>query len=148
MNKLEKQDLKNRTTGLTVGKLKEFLEHYNVPDDALVMIERVQDSYYEGSDISGCGGCLTTEDGIYPPGSKAEGWRVYLKEGYVYKQCEEYNKRVDSGEFLDKKQFPNGHKLTRMSYEELEGMKIQYTPAWSCVKYKEDDDLLFIDLHY
>lgn len=24
----------------------------------------------------------------------------------------------------------------------------QYSPAWCCVKYNDEDDLLFIDLHY
>jgi hypothetical protein len=40
MNKITKEKLKT-WHGLTVGDLKKFIENNNVPDDALVMIERV-----------------------------------------------------------------------------------------------------------
>ena len=97
MKKLSKEEIQNYEHTLTVGKLKEFIEEYNLPDDAKVLIQRVEDKYYES------------------------GWGVHLKAGYdAYKN--------DGGEYVE---------------ESLD----QYHPAWSCVKY-EDDDLLFIDLHY
>jgi hypothetical protein len=30
----------------------------------------------------------------------------------------------------------------------LDEFQGQYTPAWSCVKYRDEDSILFIDLHY
>jgi hypothetical protein len=146
MNTFTKEDLL-KTTHLTVGRLKEFIEKNNVPDDAIVMIERVEDAYYEGFDISGMMGV----DGIYPPGSKAEGWRVYLKEGEMYHNCIEHNRKIDSGEFLDKTEYPDIEEgddvLKKIPVEDLEQFKTQYSPAWSCVDYKEKE-FLFIDLHY
>lgn len=32
---------------LTIGKLKKYLEKYNPPDDALILIERVEDIYFK-----------------------------------------------------------------------------------------------------
>ena len=84
MKKLTKDELKNGLhSHLTVGELRAFLNENNLPDDALVLVQRVEDVYY-----------------------KKHGWSVYEKG--------------DS----------------------------QYTPAWSCVSFKQDKDLLFLDLHY
>lgn len=48
MKTLSKEDLKYLNAGLTVGMLREFLsKHPELPDDGLVMIERVEDVYYE-----------------------------------------------------------------------------------------------------
>ena len=108
--------------------------------------------YYEGVDISGFAGCSTTEDGKYPLGSKTEGWGVYLKEGQDYHYLINHNKKIQSGEYLNKEDYPNIEEdsflLEEFSEEELEESKTQYHPAWCCVKYKDEDDLLFIDLHY
>ena len=90
VKELSKKGLKDYSDYLTVGRLKEFLNEHNLPDDAKVVVERVEDSYYEKG-----------------------GWGVYLKED-----------SLTPG-------FPN-----------------QYTPVWSCVRYKDDKDILFLDLHY
>ena len=143
MNKIKKEALKT-WTGLRVKDLKEFIEKNNVPDDALVMIERVEDKYYEGIDISGVG--------ISPEGSKTNGWGVYLKEGESYYGCLNHNERIRDGFYFNKEEFPNieegSEMLEEYTEEQIEELKNQYHPAWSCVKYKDDDDLLFIDLHY
>lgn len=95
---------------LTVGELKKFLAEHDMSDDAPVLIQRVEDKYYEGLDISGMRG----PNGIIPTGSKASGWKVYPKvQGFVN-----------------------------------DTYQTQYTPAWCCVYYKEDKEILFIDLHY
>ena len=58
MKTLSKEDLKYLNAGFTIGKLREFLaKHPELPDDGLVMIERVEDVYYE-----------------------KHGWKVYLKD--------------------------------------------------------------------
>jgi hypothetical protein len=152
MNKLTKEEIQT-TWGLTVGKLKKFLEDHKIPDTAKVLIQRVEDSYYEGSDISGFTGTLP--DGTFgplPPGSKAEGWGVYLKKG---DQCgwimdmnelmEEEIARREKGEEPEHPDIEDPKKyIAEITDEDMD----QYSPAWCCVFYKDDPDLLFIDLHY
>lgn len=102
---LEKKELFTQN-GLTVGGILDFIARYGIPSDAPVVIQRIEDSYFEGQDISGMRG----PNGILPPGSKSTGWRSYLK---------------------------------------MQNMNpVQYIPAWSCVYYKDDADILFIDIHY
>jgi len=84
---------------LTVGNLKKFLSEHNFPDDAKVVVQRVEDFYYEENNFG-----------------------VYLKEG-------EHTFRDSKGN------------IVRESLE-------QYTPAWCCVKYRDEDNVLFIDMHY
>ena len=56
------EDLSRYEDYLTVGRLKKFLENNpDLPDDALVLTQRVEDVYYEEN-----------------------GWGVVLKEGYPY----------------------------------------------------------------
>ena len=112
MKELTKRELKGFKENyyLTVGQIKEFIEKHNIPDDALVLTQRVEDEYFEGGiDISGMRGA-DSETGIWPEGSRSGEWGVYLKES-------------DQGEQ-------------------------QYSPAWCCVKYRDEEDLLFINLHY
>ena len=100
IKEITKEELINRYQYyLTVSRLKEFLNEHNLPDNAKVVIQRVQDVYYE-----------------------KHNWGVYLKEG-------EHTFKDEEGNIVK---------------ESLE----QYHPAWCCVKYKDEDDVLFIDLHY
>ncbi len=86
--KLTREELNNsHEHSLTVGDLKRFLEEHDLPDDAKVLVERIEDVYYEKNS-----------------------WSVLEKD-------------TDKG-------------------------KSHYTPAWCAVRYKDDKDLLFIDLHY
>ena len=99
MKEITKEELKNKYQEfLTVGKLKEFINSHNLPDDAKVLIQRGEDVYYE-----------------------KHGWGVYLEEG-------EHTFRDDLGNF------------NKSSLE-------QYHPAWCCVKYEDEDEMLFIGLH-
>lgn len=153
MRELTKEELlKYRKGGyLTVGKLKEIIAKYDYPDDAIIVVERVEDKYYEGGvDISGCGGCLESPDGIYPPGSRSGEWGVYLKDGDSYRECKKHNQRIDSGHYLDKEQFPDikPENLKKYTEEELHLMKTQYHPVWSPAVYFDEKDILFLDLHY
>lgn len=96
---ISNQELKKYTDALTVGDLKKFIVQHDLQDDAKVMVQRVEDVYYE-----------------------RHGWNVYLKEG-------EHTFKDNEGNVVK---------------ESME----QYHPAWSCVRYGDDDNLLFIDLHY
>ena len=56
------EDLSRYKDCLTIGRLKKFLEqHPELPDDSLVLTQRVEDRYYENN-----------------------GWGVVLKEGHHY----------------------------------------------------------------
>ena len=100
IKEITKEELKNRYQHfMTVGDLKEFLNKHNLPDDAKVVVQRVEDVYYE-----------------------KHNWGVYLKEG-------EHTFKDEQG------------KIVKESLE-------QYHPAWCCVKYRDEDDVLFINLHY
>lgn len=79
---------------LTVGGIKQFVQEYNIPDTAKVVIQRIYDVYYE-----------------------KHSWGVLLKEGMH-------------------------------SDENIPETMSQYTPAWCCVKYSDEPDILFINLHY
>ena len=126
MKKLTKEELKGYT-GLTVGDLKNFLNKYNLDDDSLVVIQRVEDFYYEKNN-----------------------WGVYLKEGDTVHNSRQWNKDIKSGKYLDKEKYPKikPDELRVIPEEEMEELMEQYHPAWSCVRYKDDTDILFIDLHY
>lgn len=160
MRELTKEELlKYRDGGfLTVGRLKEILEKHDYPDDAIVVVERVEDHYYEGGvDISGCGGCLDSPDGIYPPGSRSGEWGVYLKGGDSYYYFKKHNEDIDTGKYLNKEKFPkiteeylakNPNFLKKTTEEELHLMQTQYHPVWSPSIHKDEKDILFLNLHY
>ena len=130
---------------LTIGRLREFIK--DLPDDGIVLSQRVEDMYYEGVDISGMSGCTDSEDGIFPPGSKAQGWKVVLKEGLFYHQAMEFNERVKSGEFENKEEYPSLNPESIKEYD-LDSMKEQYSPVFCCVRYGDDPKNLYLDLHY
>lgn len=105
-------------SGARVKDLLDFIEEYNIPEDALILSERILDSYFEGSNIEGFGGYIdphTGERGVYPEGSRATGWDVVLKD------CDD----------------SDGYK---------QYMK-QFHPIWWPVKYKDDDNV-YLHIHY
>jgi hypothetical protein len=126
---LTKEELKGYTHWLTVGKLKEFIEKHNVPDEAMILVQRVEDIYYEENS-----------------------WGVYLKEGYHSASCRRHNEKVTSGVYDDKEQYPmitEENKKLFTEEEILQQFGEQYHPAWCPVYYFDDkDDFLFLDLHY
>lgn len=127
MNKLSKEDLK-KGHGLTVGSLKKFLEqHPDISDDAPVLVERIEDFYFEKN-----------------------GWRVYPKEGEHYHYVLETNKKMEK----EIKRRERGEKPhygmedpSKFIKEPTDEDMNQYIPTWCCVKYT-GEDALFIDLHY
>jgi hypothetical protein len=129
MSKIEViEDLSRYKNCLTVGRLKEFLEkHPELPDDALVLTQRVEDVYYEKN-----------------------GWGVVMKGGYHYHAYKENNIRMEE----EIKRRKNGEHPkydmedpSKFIVELDDTMKEQYHPAWCCLKYKDDNNL-YIDLHY
>ena len=127
IKKLTKEDISKYKDHLTVGALKEFLSKHKLSDDSIVLIQRVEDLYYNECN-----------------------WGVYLKKGDHTHQVEQRNKDIKSGKYLDKEKYPKikpKHLIPSTKDEVKESME-QYHPAWSCVRYSDDKNILFIDLHY
>jgi len=113
---------------MTVGALKKFIEKHEVPDDALVVVQRVEDFYYED-----------------------HGWKVYLKEAEHSNWMKSYNDALDKGEFDDKEKYPDFKDEMRKKFteEQIIEASSQYHPAWCPVLYEDDGkEILFLDLHY
>jgi hypothetical protein len=147
------EELQSRFTDfLTVGKLKKALEKY--PDDAKVLIQRVEDRYYDGNDISGMTGLLPDGTyGILPEGSKAEGWPVVKKEGAAYHHALHWNEEMND-EVLRKIAGEEPHysfdnpQDRLYTQKQIDELQEEYSPAWGVVHYKDDPNNLYIDLHY
>jgi hypothetical protein len=112
---------------LTVGEIKKFIKDHDLPDNSKVLIERVEDFYYDENN-----------------------WSVYPKNGYLYYSHDSTNKRMR--EEIERR--ANGEEPEYEMenpedyiYESDDLDKSQYTPAFCCVKF-EEDDILFINLHY
>ena len=113
---------------MTVGALKKFIEKHEVPDDALVVVQRVEDFYYEDHE-----------------------WKVYLKEAEHSNWMKSYNDALDKGEFDDKEKYPDFKDEMRKKFteEQIIEASSQYHPAWCPVLYEDDGkEILFLDLHY
>ena len=112
---------------LTVGDLKKHLEKYNIPDDAKVLVQRVEDIYYENNN-----------------------WSSYYKIGEQARHALQWNEDIKSGKYLNKEKYPSmkEENLIPNTEKEIKENMDQYHPVWSCVRYQNDHDLLFLDLHY
>lgn len=89
---LTKEEVLDKKHAFTVGELKQYIAQHQIPDDAVIVSQRVEDRYFEGVDISGMSG--RREDGtfgILPEGSKASPWGVYCIEGYWCTSHRKYN---------------------------------------------------------
>lgn len=121
VREITKEDLNRyRRNNLTVGQLREFLYKCNLPDDALVLTQRVEDCYYENNN-----------------------WGVYKKEGYHYHSALRHNANVEN-----KEEYPDLLPCDKFTEEDLDRMKEQYTPAFCVLTYQDDSDALYINLHY
>ena len=123
---ITKEELKSKYLhGLRVKDLLEFIKEHNLPEDARVMIQRVEDTYFENNH-----------------------WGVYLKEGEESYYCREWNKNIKNKEWIEEHPDIKQENLKEFTENDIRESMEQYHPAWCCVKYKDEDDLLFIDLHY
>jgi hypothetical protein len=113
---------------LTVGGLLEFIKNNNIPDDAIVVSQRVEDIYFENHN-----------------------WGVYKKEGEHANWMKDINEKIDSGVYDDKEKFPlmTEEMKKKFSDKDIEDACDQYHPVWCPVLYRDDkNDILFLDLHY
>lgn len=122
---LTPESLKKYEHHLTIKDLKKMIE--NMPDDGLVLVQRVEDVYFLNHH-----------------------WGVILKEGIDYHFAKKFNEDLASGEYDNKEKYPKAKPEEWKPYsdEELDLVKEQYHPAWCVVKYKDDPNNLYLDLHY
>ena len=102
----------------TVGELLKFIKDNNIPDDAKILMQRVEDVYFD-----------------------KHGWTTTNKEGY------EYHSIVSMNEALKAKEKTFLNRTEPLSEEELEACKERYYHCWCQVKYSGDDNL-YLDAHY
>ena len=95
---------------MNVGELKKFLAENNIPDDAKILIQRVEDVYFDKNN-----------------------WGVYRKEGEATQSLRHMCSKLKSVDITE---------------DDIKNSMEQYHPAWWACTYKDDNDLLFIDLHY
>lgn len=109
---------------MTVGRLREFLDDTKLPDDAIVVIERVQDVYYE-----------------------KHNWGAYLHENDHTRHMRHFNRCIENGTVKD---IFDGIEDDTKPYteEEIKDAMTQYHPAWCAWERNDDDQIMFIDLHY
>lgn len=122
-----KEELKELTTKhhyLTVGALKEAIA--DLDDNVLVIVERVQDSYYETG-----------------------GWKVYKTENMHTHFLRKNNELILSGEYFNEDNYPDlkPENVVLNTEEEINDAKDQFHPA-HCANASLEKDLLFIHLHY
>lgn len=110
----------------SVGALLDFIEKHNIPRDARIFMQRVEDVYFE-----------------------KHNWKTVNKKGEEWHNTKRWNNDIDSGKYLNKEEYPNIEEgmLFKATPEELEASKDQYYAAWSPVKYPDDNNL-YIDAHY
>ena len=112
-----------------VGDLLKFIKENNIPNDAKILLQRVEDVYFE-----------------------KHNWKPIKKEGLFCSQERDHHKKIKEGYYWSK-DFPDNkpEDFTILSDEEheklIEDLKEQYYVCWSPVKY-ENDDNLYLDAHY
>jgi hypothetical protein len=127
LRNLTKEDLnKYKQQYLTIGKLRKFIEdNSDLSDDSLIMIERIEDVYYEKYN-----------------------WGVYKKDSYYSNMIKQINENIDNGVYNNKKEYPIPPEKIKILPEELEEFKDEFHPAWGIARYFDESDLVFIKLHY
>ena len=129
----------NITEGFTVGKLLEWIERFNIPNNAVIVMEHI-DQYYLDSPI-----IEETPEMI----KRKSGWNTLKRPNYHYNQSVQFNKDIaPGGKFHNKEDYPNFdvENARPFTEEELESMKPQYIPVFSPVFY--DNKFLYLDAHY
>lgn len=131
MRILNKEEIENRFQDhLTIGDLKKWLEkNSDLPDDSKVLIQRVEDRYFENNN-----------------------WGVYLKDGETVWNQLAFNKDMDEEierrEKGEESEYPQIKDPNKNIIEITNELKEQYFPAWCCVRYSDEEKIMFIDAFY
>jgi hypothetical protein len=85
MTELSLQELKERYKDFgTVGRLIEFIEEHKIPMNAKILVQRVEDVYYDKYN-----------------------WSVVLKKGESWHNMNRFNEDLKAGVYDDKDQYPD-----------------------------------------
>lgn len=151
MNSKPKDHFTKMQHVLKIKDIKRFLENnQDLDDEAIVMIERIGDSYFNGMDITG----LMTVNGIAPPGTKTEGWPVYLVEGESYHSAKNFEKdMIEEVEIIKsggERQYPGIENPEEKIgvYEDWDKLKDQYQVGNCFWRYPDQKDMVFLAIHY
>lgn len=110
--------------GLTIGKLKEWIKKFDLSDDTIIVLQRIEDVYFE-----------------------KHGWQTIKREGYWSSYARRWNKDIDEGKYLDKEKYPlmKPENLVKVPEEDIEKSKLEYFTCQSPVFY--DKEFLYLDGH-
>jgi hypothetical protein len=79
---MTKEDFLNKRSEFTMKSLRRFVEkNKDMSDDAPILIERVEDRYFEGRELK--------------DGNKSKGWDVLKVEGYHYYSNIQWNEKME-----------------------------------------------------
>ena len=125
---IEQPDLDwiEKSHGLNVGELLDFIEKHNLPRDAKVLYHRIEDVYFS-----------------------RHNWHVAKVKGEFYHNAIQHNKNIaPGGKFWDKEQYPDLKIEDMKPYTEdqLNEFKEEYILAHCQINY--DDKNLYITAHY
>ena len=112
---------------LTVGRLIEYFYKNNIPQDAKIFVQRVEDHYYG-------------ENGS---------WSTVKKENEDTDFMHETNKLIDSGEYFNEDNYPdrNPDDVKKYTDEQIANSRDEYSPVFCCMQDKKDLNL-YLNLHY
>lgn len=113
---------------LTVGKLLDYIEKYNISRDAKVLTQRVEDVYYN-----------------------KHNWGVVLRKGFHYYSIEKMNQNMideENRRKLGKEPEYDMEDPSMFIVKLDDSFKDQYSPVWGPVRNNDDKDNLYLNLHY
>ena len=125
---LTKNEILSYNDYLTVGKCKEMLANCSLSDDAIVVVQRVEDKYYEN-----------------------HSWGVYLEDEQDSYSMKKFNDDLRSGKFADNYEaYPHltNKELREFTEVEIQHAQWQYHPVFSAWAKPGETDVLFLDMHY
>lgn len=126
-----------KSDGLKMKDLREFIEkNKDISDDAPVMCERIEDSYFDGREFNG---------------ERVDGWDVYLVSDYWYYSAKRMNENMEQ-EILDRAagkepQYPKIENPQEYIIELTDDLKNQYFHSW-CINHDKEKEIVFIHNNY
>lgn len=145
---------------ITVKDLMDYIYDNRIPKNAKIIYRRIEDSYFNGSDISGMSGSDASGavNGIFPEGTKAKGWSTVKIKGDLYYDMKHHNEEIERGKLvidgkLDKDEvgpyyWDDKYKDQRKTVDLTdENLLDQYVDAFCCF-YDKKENALCITAHY
>ena len=145
---------------LKVGDLLTVIRDNNLPNDVAVCYQRIEDEYFTGIDIGGMRGSGSSKypGGVFPEGTKTEGWNTLKIKGDTYFRAVRHNKQLDLGKLVNEgimdadevaEYYWHDKYKDDRKYFDLESEEIldQYIKGFCCF-YNKEKNILCITAHY